>query len=246
MGITKHGEILFQNTRQMLSFAELAETQLKDQDFKIAGDIRLGANYGLVDTWLDQYLAEFSESYPDIYLSVICNDKQQDILTYEVDVALRPMIKNQPHLSQEFLMSWNRHLYARPSYIEKFGNPETIQDLENHRLISFGEPTIHLFNDINWHLRLGEPYGLSLKPFMSINSVRSIFEMGQAGLGIISFSDESILLKDSNLVKILPEVHGPRFDIYIVHQKTLNNLKRIAVLKEFLFDKVKKYHKKYI
>jgi len=42
----------------------------------------------------------------------------------------------------------------------------------------------------------------------------------------------------SNLVRVLPEVEGPRIDAYFVYPEELRNSKRIQVFRDFLLRKV--------
>lgn len=241
--LTKQGKLVFQNVRQMYSFAELTQSQLQEDYIKDKGDLRVGANIGLVDTWLAPLIPEFVNRYPHIDLSIISDDRALDLQTYEVDVALQPFAPTQGQLIQEPLMSWHRKLYASPDYLKKFGTPQTAEDLDSHRLISFGEPSIFLFKDINWHLEIGCKPGALRKPFFCINHIRSLLEIGEKGVGIISFSSESELLKKSSLVPILPNLKGPQIDIYFSYQKSLERIKRIQILKQYLLEKVQKHHK---
>jgi DNA-binding transcriptional LysR family regulator len=40
------------------------------------------------------------------------------------------------------------------------------------------------------------------------------------------------------LVRVLPEIEGPRFDAYFVYPEELRNSKRIQVFRDFLLRKV--------
>ncbi len=246
LALTKQGQLLFQNTEKMFVYSELALTQIHNEQLEPQGDLSIGANVGLVDTWLYMIIPEFLKLYPKINLSIFSKDGHLDVESLEVQVALQPYIQNQPELIQNFLMRWNRRLYASKEYIQKYGNPETVEDLVHHRLIGFGPEKIYLFDNINWHLKLSGNKSNVQKPYCSANSLRALFHFGNSGFGIISFSQESPLLKGSQLVEVLPEIAGPSIDIYFAYPVQLKGIKKIDVLEEYLQAYVKAHHKKYI
>jgi DNA-binding transcriptional LysR family regulator len=245
LALTRQGELLFENVEKMFVYSVAAVAHIEKEHSEPDGDLKIGANVGLVDTWLYPLIPDFIKRYPKINLSIYSKDMSLDVEALEVDVALQPYIPNQPELVQNLLMTWHRRLYASQEYIDKFGKPETVDDLKNHRLIGFGTEKIYLFDNINWHLSLGEQKGAVQQPYISANSLRALFHFGYSGLGIISFSQESPLLLGSNLIEILPDVVGPSIDIYFTYPIQLKGIKKIEVFEEYLMEYVKNYHKKY-
>jgi len=243
LALTRHGQLLFQNAEKMFVLSELAITQIECEHEEPEGDLIVGANVGLVDTWLYKIIPDFLKLYPKINLSIFSKDGHLDVETLEVHVALQPYIQDQPELVQNPLTSWNRRLYASKEYLEKQGVPKSIEDLKNHRLIGFGPEKIHLFDNIDWHLKLNQKANKVQKPYISVNSIRALFHFGNCGFGIISFSQESPLLEGSNLVQILPEVTGPNFDICFTYPVQLKGIKKIDVLENYLKEYVKSHHK---
>ncbi len=244
LALTQQGELLYQYTEKMFVYSVAALSHIQNEQSNPQGELRLGANIGLVDTWLCEILPVFMLQYPDINLSLYSKDKSLDVEALEVDVALQPYISDQPELVQNLLMRWNRRLYASEEYVQKYGMPKSCKDLKNHRLISFGTETIHLFDNINWHLALSGQKGDVQKPYASANSLRALYEFAKAGLGIIPFSKESPLLRGSNLAQILPEIHGPSIDIYFTYPIQLKGIRKVEVLEEYLKEHVLNHHNK--
>jgi DNA-binding transcriptional LysR family regulator len=246
LALTKHGQLLFQNTERMFVFSELAITQIQNEQLEPQGDLNVGANVGLVDTWLYEILPDFLRRYPKINLSIFSKDGHLDVESLEVHVALQPYIPDQTELVQNLLSRWNRKLYASKEYLQQYGVPKTVEDLTHHHLIGFGSEKIHLFDNINWHLKLSEGINKIQKPYISANSLRALFHFGINGFGIVSISQESPLLQGSGLIEVLPEIAGPSFDIYFTYPIQLKGIKKIEVLEEFLQQHVLAHHRKYI
>lgn len=245
LALTQQGELLFKNVEKMFVFSELALTQIENEQLEPQGDLSLGANVGLVDTWLCDIIPGFLRKYPKINLSIFSKDAHLDVESLEVQVALQPYVPDQPELVQNLLVSWHRKLYASREYLEQYGMPKTVEDLEHHKLIGFGSEKIYLFNNINWHLGLNRERGVIHKPSFSVNSLRTLFQFGTQGFGIISFSEESLLLKDSGLIEVLPDVEGPSIGIYFTYPIQLKGIKKIVVLEEYLQNYVKENHRAY-
>jgi len=75
------------------------------------------------------------------------------------------------------------------------------------------------------------------RPCLTVNNVYAIQRAAEAGLGLAALP-EFIVLGNSNLVRVLPEVEGPRIDAYFVYPEELRNSKRIQVFRDFLLRKV--------
>jgi DNA-binding transcriptional LysR family regulator len=236
--LTKQGQIMFKNIEKMFQYYELARYQIQNEHIEPEGDLVVGANVGLVDTWLLNAIPDFLNLYPKLNLDIYSKDAPLDVESLEVHVALQPFRENQSELVQTPLTTWSRKLYASKDYLEKNGVPRTTSDLKNHKLIGFGPQKIHLFDNIDWHLKLNSSKGNASKPYLSVNSIRALFHFGNSGLGIISFSKESLLLNESNLVPVLPEVEGPNFDICIAYPIELKGNKKIEVLEKYLLSYV--------
>ena len=73
--------------------------------------------------------------------------------------------------------------------------------------------------------------------FPYVNSTYAILRAVQSGLGLASLP-EFMTLESSALVRVLPELQGPRIDAYFVYPEELRNSKRIQVFRDFLLRKV--------
>jgi DNA-binding transcriptional LysR family regulator len=72
---------------------------------------------------------------------------------------------------------------------------------------------------------------------LKVNSVYAIRRAVQSGMGLASLP-EFMATDSQNLVRVLPELQGPRIDAYFVYPEELRNSKRIQVFRDFLLRKV--------
>lgn len=238
--LTKQGEILYQTVKKIVEELDTTRHFLREEPTEIQGTLKVEATNSLVNSWLVYYLGEFNTRFPEINLRIIGDDHLSPPDNTQIEVSLRPFVHNSGNeLIQEYLMTWQLKLYAHPSYLANFGMPQEISDLENHRILSFGEDIAKPYDEVNWLLRLSST---PFKPYMCINSSYGLFLAAEAGLGIVSLSQESPLLRSSRLIPILPSIIGPRIDIYYMYPTALSNFKRIEIFKEFLKEIIKRDH----
>jgi DNA-binding transcriptional LysR family regulator len=241
MNLSYQGKILFDEVEKIYMHFELIRQISTNDPHQLEGELRVFLDSGLLDTWLTYYIDHFISDYPSLYLSLISNNTKLDIVKDEVDVALCADFVASPLIGHQLILTWQRRLYASPEYLKNFGEPKTIKDLDHHRLIAFGEDQTFPIEDMDWHLRIGRKGGDSRVPFLKINSMRSMLMSAEKGRGIVSFSKESLLLKNSNLVQILPDVRGPHINIYMVYLKQMRDIGKVKAFCNYIEKVVAKF-----
>ena len=155
--LTEQGELLYRTARDMAAKVNTAEALLRANQDKPAGRLKIHATVGFGSTWLTAQMHEFITTYPEIDVSLVLSDNELDLGMREADVAIRMMMPRQPGLVQRHLLTVRSHVYAAHSYIQKYGKPKSVDELDQHRLIIFGEDARAPVQDVNWLLREGNP-----------------------------------------------------------------------------------------
>ncbi|MBN9343530.1 MAG: hypothetical protein BGO76_02465 [Caedibacter sp. 38-128] len=234
VSLTPDGEVFFESAKKIIQEAKIIETLLNDSHKEPKGKLRIVTSVASAYLWLPKYMAGFLEKYPDMRLNIIGSNENIDLDFHDADVAIRPYTPESEHLIHTYLLSYPLKLYASPKYLEKFGIPQTIEDLDHHRIIAFSSATKISFGDVDWHLNIGCKKGVKREPFMQVNSPLGLATLAQEGLGIISISKFQQATKGMDLIEVLPDLSGPIIDIYYVYPKELKDFKRITVLGDYL------------
>jgi DNA-binding transcriptional LysR family regulator len=235
--LTEQGELLYRTAHEVFAKLAMAEAQLSESKDRPKGQLKVTTTVALGSTWLTPRMGEFLEVYPDVTVDLLLDDRELDLSMREADVAIRMAPPRQPELIQRHLMTVHMHVYASPTYIKRYGLPKSADELENHKVIVYGEETRPPVPDTNWLLRLGVKGEGRRRPCLTVNNVYAIQRAAEAGLGLAALP-EFIVLGNSNLVRVLPEIEGPRIDAYFVYPEELRNSKRIQVFRDFLLRKV--------
>jgi DNA-binding transcriptional LysR family regulator len=207
--------------------------------------IRIATSHSVAAYLLNDLILEYNQEHPHFIFELIGDDRLTDVLLNDVDVAIRPIdlqledvSKSQP-VQQEFLFSAEKKLYASVEYLEKYGEPQTVEDLKNHHLIGYVHPQEHPYSEVNWILKLGMPKGQLHQPVFASNSIECAISAAEKGIGIVSNYDEIALIKKSRLKNILPDVKCQALSEYFIYQNYLKGDKEIMDLKEYLQEKLR-------
>ncbi|MEN8237393.1 MAG: LysR family transcriptional regulator [Pseudomonadota bacterium] len=234
--LTEEGTLLYESTEKMLEEAEKAQSKIAEISKETLGKIKIATTNSLASFWLPQYIPDFLNIYPKIRITIIASDENLNLRTREVDVAIRTYVDNQPTLVQEYLTSFHLGLYASKKYLEEFGMPEKEKDLDNHRLLTFGNHGIHMYGNINWILEVGA-HSNTRTPYLSVNSSQGLHIMATKGMGIAALSQE-YAQKNSQLIRVLPKLNGPVMKIYYIYSHKFSEIKRIKYFGKFLKEKL--------
>lgn len=234
--LTEQGELLFRTAREFFSRLAVTEAMIADSKEKPTGDLRVTSTVTFGIVWLAPRLKEFMDVYPDIRISLVVDDHELDLSMREADVAIRMWKPTQSDLIQRRLLTVHNHLYASVDYITRHGAPQSLEDLNRHRLIVYGSEAPPHFDNINWVLTAGNPEH-PREPVLTINNVYGVMQAMVSGLGIAPLPDY-LVQGNPRVVRVLPNVDGPNFDTYLVYPEELRATKRLAVFRDFLLRKV--------
>ncbi len=235
--LTEQGEVLFRTARDVFAKLAMTEAQISESRERPQGPLKVTTTVAFGTLWLTPYLREFIELYPDIQVSIILDDGELDLAMRQADVAIRMSPPRQPDLVQRHLMNLQFNIYAAPDYLSRFGEPKTVEDLDDHRLIVYGEDAKPPAGNVNWLLNAGSRTDVSRRPVLKINNIYGIFLAVQSGLGIAALPNY-FSRQVKTLVEILPELHGPAIEAFFVYPEELRHSKRIAVFRDFLLKKI--------
>ena len=239
--LTEEGELLMRAAREIVLKLENVRAQLADARGQPTGTLRVSTTVGLGSVWLTSRLNEFVDLYPGIHLELILDDDELDVAMRQADVAIRLRAPTQPDLVRRKLFSLHFHVYASPRYIQRFGEPQTTDDLDSHRIVVFGENAPSYLKEMNWLLAAGRGPGDPRSPTLSVNSVVAIRNAVEKGVGIAMLPDY-LVGGDSALVTVLPDHDVPAFDVFFVYPEELRDSARVTVFRDFLVANARRWN----
>ena len=237
--LTEQGELLYRTAHEILAKVAIAEAQLSESTERPQGPLRITTTVAFGSVWLTSRIKDFLLLYPDIDVTLVLADTELDLSMRQADVAIRMMPPRQPDLIQRRLMTMRYHIFAAPEYLKKHGTPKTPEDLDNHRIVVFGDDARPPVPNLNWLLEAGTKPSRKRQAALKVNSTYAIFRAVQSGLGLGALPDY-MSRESGNLVEVLPELRGPTVDIFFVYAEELRHSKRIGVFRDYLVRRIAK------
>jgi DNA-binding transcriptional LysR family regulator len=235
--LTEQGELLFRTAREVFAKLAMAEGLISESKDRPKGPLKITTTVAFGSIWLTPRIREFLDLYPEIQVSLVVDDSELDLSMREADVAIRMSPPRQPDLIQRHLVSVQVHIYASNDYVQKHGAPKRPEDLEEHRIIVYGEDARPPVPGVNWLLEVGNKPGHDRRPILTVNNTYGMLRAIMSGLGVAALPD-FVASEQQGLVRILPEISGPPNEAYFVYPEELRTSKRISVFRDFLLRKV--------
>lgn len=234
--LTEQGEILFRLARDFYQKVEIVEGRLRDSKESPSGTLRITTTIAFGSVWLSRHIGDFIRAYPDIDVQLMVSDFDVDIAMREADVSIRFQPPHQPDLIQRAITDVHFNIYGSSTYLDRKGEPESLDDLANHDLITFGPDAPPSVRAVDW-IAQDENGQLRYRPILQINSIYGLLQGVESGLGLAGLP-EYFGITNPRLVRVLPDIVGPKHTLYMAYPEELRDSKRVSVFRDFLLKNV--------
>src|SRR5260370_4512884 len=137
-------------------------------------------------------------------------------------VGIRRSPPSRPDLIQRHLVSVEVHIYGARDYLKKYGTPQRAEDLDEHRLIVYGEDARPPVPGVNWLLDTGSKPGRDRRPILAVNNNYGKLRAVNSGLGLASLPD-FVAAEYSSLVLVFTDLSVPPTEAYFCYSQNLNS-----------------------
>ena len=212
LSITPEGDEFYHHARHVL--ADVNDMMASfSPTLPPRGRLRLDVPLSLAHTILIPNLKNFQSLYPGINVVLVSSDKKTDLISEGVDCLVRLGALQDSSFISRRLGEIRMVTCAAPSYLQQYGRPETLADLDQHRAINF-------FNDhsrdvMEWTF-IENGNVVSLRPASSllVDNSDILLSSALAGLGIIQATLDALAphIASGDLEEILtqyPSVSKP-------------------------------------
>ena len=233
--LTEQGEELFRTVQEVIAKLDAARSRLTDSRERPTGELRITTNLGFGTGWLIPRLKGFLEAYPNVKIKLLLRDEELDLGMREADIAIRLREPEQPDLIRRRMFTISYHLYASPTYIKAYGQPQTLDDLERHRLLSLSIGGSTYLDNLNAHLLLDRGVKNPRAAAFAVNNIPALYRAVIDGLGVATLPDY-LVGPETPLVVLLPQIVTPELEVYFVYAEEMKNVARVQVFRDYLVD----------
>ena len=240
LSLTDNGQYLFKTAHEVISKLKEVEISLGDQKNKPSGKLTITTVRSFGTHWLTPRIQEFMRINPEIEVELIFDDKELDLSTRQADIGIFMRRPKQLNYIQRKLMDINYHIYGSSKYLEEYGMPKTINDLNSHRFISFGKGAPSPVYNPDWALKIGMKDNKKRKSIMKVNSVMGLLLAVESGVGLAALPDY-LVFQSRNLIKVVPKAEGPVTEAHFVYPQSMKNVARVQAFRNFLYSKISEW-----
>lgn len=212
---TEAGEQLLMRLSPHLLEIEKELTALRDTRDRPAGNIRLTAGEHAMSAVLWPVLKPFMAQYPDINVEVTVDNGLTDIVDgrFNAGVRLGEQVAKDM-IAVRIAPDMRMAVVGSAEYLQRFGVPETPEQLDQHRCINMRLPTRGGL--YAWEFeRDGRELRVRVDGQLILNSLPQRIDAAENGLGLAYVPEDAVqdALAESRLVRVL-EAWCPAFTGY--------------------------------
>lgn len=137
LSVTPEGLVYYDRAQALIAELDDMEGFLSKKTVQLTGTVRINASVAFGALVLEPLLPAFWNEYPDIVVDLSLSDEMTDLYLDQTDIAFRVGKLQDSSLTARYLGCVPRLIVGAPEYLERFGQPETIDDLEHHRCLGF-------------------------------------------------------------------------------------------------------------
>lgn len=239
--MTEQGETLYQTVHDVLLKLDAVENKLTDSKQKPEGKLKISTTVGLGTGWLTNRIHEFLDLYPDVNLEINLANEEIDLATRQADCAIRLRQPSQVDIIQRKLFTVHFHIYASPSYVKRFGQPKNLGELDNHRILTFGDNAPKYLSEMNWLKTAGRKDSNPRQAVCEVDNLIALRKITEGGAGIAVLPDY-IVDRGRPLIQLIQNAEVPSFDTYFCYPESMRGSAKLLAFRDFLISKSRQWN----
>ncbi|HCA5185241.1 LysR family transcriptional regulator [Acinetobacter baumannii] len=226
VSLTQDGQRILPECQNLLFDYEQLEQLIQTQKQHYRGTLKISMPSRIVHQVIIPELPDFYHCYPDIHLQLNSSDDLTDLIEKGIDCVVRVGELDNSSLIARFIGHLVMVNCASTQYLQDYGIPEQLNDLEQHKLINYAGA-------------VGEKQGefiyqggtVMMDSALSVNNTEAYIAAACAGLGIIQlpYYDVQDKIERGILVEVLSAYSAPSLPLNILYPNRSYIPKRLEV-----------------
>ncbi len=183
LSLTPEGHKLLRLGSPVLDQLDTVLAEVKEEKLRLQGRLRIATSLAFARLVLTPILGGFQAAHPELSLHFQLGDNMVNLVENGIDLAIRLGKLEDSSLRAVKIGAGKRAVYAAPGYLKQHGEPKTVQDLAQHKLLYYS----NLSESPAWPFQHkdGRRQQLAFVPAMQSDGSDFLREAAIAGLGMI-------------------------------------------------------------
>ncbi len=228
LSLTPGGMELLEQVRAMGDAASRVSLVATGQSESVVGKVCIAASEVYAAFVLPPIIEALRGIEPGIDIEIVTSNAPSDLRRREADIAVRNFRPTESDLVAKKIRDVPAGLFAAPSYLQRIGNPTTLEGFSKADFISIDDRG----GLLKWLNTLGLNLTQSSFPIHTENYL-VMWELVKQGLGV-GILDAEIGDAEVRVQRILPDMQVAEFPIWLVAHRELNTSRRIRIVFDLL------------
>lgn len=213
--LTDIGATYAEQCRHVLAMVDEAETQAMGRATKPQGRLRVLSMTSFGHHYVSPMMAEFCQTYPELTVEYRTSQNVPDLLGKGIDVSLylAESLADSRFVARQIGTIFSL-LCASPTYLEKYGEPKSLEDLQKHACLRLVNPSI----TPQWHLISEKScsYQIDITGPLIADTPELLLDMVQQDMGIALLPTFTVIeaVRTGRLRRVLSDWRSPDIGVY--------------------------------
>jgi DNA-binding transcriptional LysR family regulator len=242
--LTQDGERFLERCKELLVEAEQLQAMFQPASGGLTGRLRIDLPNILARDVIIPRLPEFLNAHPLLEVGISTTDRRVDLVHEGFDCILRVGALGNSELVARPLGLMQMSNAASPIYLSEHGAPQTLADLERHRVVHYTPKLTS--NDAGWEYLDQADNAYKMLPMpaaVSVNGTDAYQAAALAGLGLIQAPTLGLqrLVAQGLLVLVMPEFTACPMPVSLLYAHRRHIAPRVQAVMTWLTDVLTPY-----
>lgn len=242
--LTEIGEKYYIQIKEVLDTLDIANEEATGKNSNVRGLVRINTAVALGRLHISRIVNQLHDIYPELSVELILTDTFIDPIHDGVDIAIRIGSLQDSALIARKVCDQTYILCASPEYLERYGTPETPQDIQKHKCLVYKGVS----GSQRWYFRqhaLDQPIEIQPQGPLKSNNAEVLVSAALEGRGIVLFPTwifKEDYFKNKRLVKLFPRwlctVEPYSVGIHLVSPENRIRSKKVRTVLDFILKEI--------
>jgi DNA-binding transcriptional LysR family regulator len=218
MSLTEEGQRFFEAAKPSLISLQQALHAVRQTKEDLGGPLRIVGPRSVLPSVIGPVLDEYCRLYPEVQPDVQLDDRVGNWVEDRVDVGFRLGNPPEEGLIARRLFPMQMLICAAPTYLRKYGAPQSLYELDAHRCSGFRRPSDGRV--VPWRVSIGASMqDQNIRPSFSTNDEAFELRAVLAGevIGQLAVPTAASLIRSGRLVPLLLEHMTDNLSLFIYY-----------------------------
>lgn len=241
--LTQDGQAYYERCKDLLVDVDELQSMFQHADRGgLQGRVRIDMSTGIARNVVVPRLPALLDQHPGLTVELSSTERRVDVVREGFDCVLRSGAMVDHSLVARPLGTARLANCVSPAYVQRYGRPLGLQDLDGHRLVHFvstlGTPSAGFETRVDGQL-VQQPMAGAI----TVNNAEAYLSACRAGLGIIQVPRLGVvdLLARGELIEVLPQHPPPSMALTLMYATRRHLPRRVRVVMDWLAAVVAEY-----